>query len=69
MRDTIRKFLRAAGLEAYRYSVHTYTGAQLDHLLKYCNIDLVLDVGANAGHFAKELRAHGCARKWCRSNP
>jgi FkbM family methyltransferase len=59
MSNTIRKLLRTAGIEAYRYSVHTSAGAQLDRLLKHCNIDLVLDVGANAGHFAKELRAHG----------
>jgi FkbM family methyltransferase len=61
MRETIRKLLRAAGIEAYRYSVHTSTGAQLDRLLRHCNIELVLDVGANGGHFARELRAHGYA--------
>jgi FkbM family methyltransferase len=63
MRETIRKLLRGAGIEAYRYSVHTSAGAQLDCLLKHCHIDLVLDVGANGGHFARELRAHGYSGK------
>jgi FkbM family methyltransferase len=61
MSDRIRNFLRKAGIEAYRYSVHTSTGAQLHRLLAHCNVDLVLDVGANSGHYATELRAHGYA--------
>jgi FkbM family methyltransferase len=61
MKDGLRNLLRKAGVEAYRYSVHTSTGAQLNRLLEHCNIDLVLDVGANGGHYANELRAHGYA--------
>jgi FkbM family methyltransferase len=61
MSDRIRNILRKAGIEAYRYSVHTSTGAQLHRLLEHCNIDLVLDIGANSGHYATELRAHGYA--------
>ena len=53
--------LRKVGIEAYRYSIHTSTGAQLDRLLKHCHIDLVLDVGANSGQYAAGLRAHGYA--------
>jgi FkbM family methyltransferase len=63
MSDRIRNLLRKAGIEAYRYSVHTSTGAQLHRLLEHCGIDLVLDVGANSGHYATELRAHGYAGK------
>ncbi len=59
MSHRIRNLLRKAGIEAYRYTVHTSSGAQLDRLLQYCSIDLVLDVGANYGHYATELRAHG----------
>jgi FkbM family methyltransferase len=59
MKDGLRSLLRKAGVEAYRYSVHTSTGAQLNRLLEHCKIDLVLDVGANGGHYATELRAHG----------
>ena len=62
MSDRIRNFLRKAGIEAYRYTIHTSTGAQLHRLLEHCNVDLVLDIGANSGHYATELRAHGYAR-------
>ncbi len=58
---SLRNVLRKAGIEAYRYSIHTSTGAQLDRLLKHCHIDLVLDVGANSGQYAAGLRAHGYA--------
>jgi FkbM family methyltransferase len=61
MKYGLRNLLRKAGVEAYRYSVHTSTGAQLNRLLGHCKIDLVLDVGANGGHYATELRAHGYA--------
>lgn len=59
MPDRVRNLLRKAGFEVYRYSVQTSSGAQLDRLLKYCRIDLVVDVGANSGHYALELRANG----------
>ena len=45
---SLRNVLRKAGIEAYRYSIHTSAGAQLNRLLKHCHIDLVLDVGANS---------------------
>jgi FkbM family methyltransferase len=61
MKDRLRSLLRKLGFEAYRYSVHTSAGAQLNRLLDRCGIDLVLDVGANSGHFASELRDHGYA--------
>ena len=59
MSDQIRNLLRKAGIEAYRYTVQTSTGAQLQRLLEFCRIDLVLDVGANRGHYATGLRANG----------
>jgi FkbM family methyltransferase len=63
MKDGLRSLLRKAGVEAYRYSIHTSTGAQLNRLLEHCKIDLVLDVGANSGHYATGLRAHGYTGK------
>jgi FkbM family methyltransferase len=63
MSDRIRNFLRKAGIEAYRYSVHSSAGAQLHRVLEHFNVDLVLDVGANSGHYATELRAHGYGRR------
>lgn len=58
---SIRNVLRKVGIEAYRYSIHTSAGAQLDRLLGHCGIDLVLDVGANSGQYGAELRVHGYA--------
>jgi FkbM family methyltransferase len=57
----IRTLLRNAGIEANRYNIHTSAGAQLNRLLEYFCIDLVLDVGANRGQYAAELRSHGYA--------
>lgn len=59
MPGRIRSLLRRAGIEAYRYSIHTSAGAQLDRLLKHVGIELVLDVGANRGQYAAQLRLHG----------
>jgi FkbM family methyltransferase len=59
VRDLIRKLLRKSGIEAYRYSIHTSTGAHLQRLITHTDIDLVLDVGANAGHYGIGLREHG----------
>jgi FkbM family methyltransferase len=55
----LRTWLRKAGIEAGRYDIHTSAGAQLNRLLEHLRIDLVLDVGANRGQFAAELRSHG----------
>ncbi len=59
MSDRLRNLLRKTGIEAYRYTVQTSSGAQLQRLLQSCRIDLVFDVGANRGHYARELRANG----------
>ena len=59
MKDSLKILLRKLGVEAYRYTIHTSTGAQLQRLIEHCGIDLVLDVGANAGHYGIDLRAHG----------
>lgn len=59
MSDRIRNLLRKAGIEAYRYTVQTSAGAQVHRILQFCSIDLVLDVGANSGHYATELRSNG----------
>lgn len=61
MAGRIRRLLRKAGIEANRYTVHTSAGAHLNRLLRHCGIDLVLDVGANSGQYAAELRTHGYA--------
>ena len=57
----VRTALRRAGLEVNRYSIHRSPGAQLQRLLEHFGVDLVLDVGANRGQYAAELRSHGYA--------
>ena len=55
----IKQLLRAAGIEAHRFHPGTSESARLMAALRHFNIDLVIDVGANEGQFAKELRAGG----------
>ncbi|MGH8677505.1 MAG: FkbM family methyltransferase [Burkholderiales bacterium] len=59
MHDLIRKLLRRLGFELHRYTIQTSPAAQRARLIERLAIDLVLDVGANAGQYAKDLRAHG----------
>ena len=55
----IKQVLRAAGIEAHRFHPAISQLARLKVALRYFNIDLVMDVGANEGQFARELRAAG----------
>jgi FkbM family methyltransferase len=57
MKKVIKRGLAALGYEVRRLSVHTSPGVQLNRLITHLGIDLVLDVGANTGQYAQELRA------------
>src|SRR5262245_16825242 len=59
MKNGVKRALRFLGFELHRYSIQTSAAAQLDHLISYLGIDLVLDVGSNIGQYARELRSHG----------
>ncbi|MBI3529711.1 MAG: FkbM family methyltransferase [Betaproteobacteria bacterium] len=59
MKEAIKNLLRKAGFQIGRYAVQTSTAAQLQCLLQYAGIDLIIDVGANSGQYAMALRAHG----------
>jgi len=59
MKKIIKKILRATGLEIKRYNPSSSQKCQLEHALRRHKIDLVLDVGANVGQFAKSLREVG----------
>jgi FkbM family methyltransferase len=58
----LRKFVRTAakqmGLELHRYIPVHSQAAQLQAMLAFHGVDLVLDVGANTGQFGRELRKH-----------
>ena len=57
----LRDLLRRAGIEVHRRTIHNSTEVQLARLLRETGIDLVLDVGANAGQYAAGLRILGYA--------
>jgi|KBSMisStaDraftv2_1062788.scaffolds.fasta_scaffold605952_1 FkbM family methyltransferase len=55
----LRDLLRGAGIEVHRRTIHNSIDVQLERLLRGVGIDLVLDVGANAGQYAGGLRLLG----------
>ena len=59
MKQIIKKILRSTGLEIKRYNPSSSQNCQLEYALRKHKIDLVLDVGANVGQFAKSLREVG----------
>jgi FkbM family methyltransferase len=58
-KQILRGCLRGVGLTVQRYSPATVPDAQLQALLAHHRVDLVLDVGANAGQYAMALRRGG----------
>jgi FkbM family methyltransferase len=63
LKDALRSLAEATGLEVRKTSV--YTSQKLRHhlLFSQLHIDLVLDVGANTGQFARQCRAAGYSGK------
>ena len=59
IKQSIKQLLNAAGIEAHRFHPDTSPLARLMAALRAFDIDLVIDIGANEGQFAKELRAGG----------
>ena len=59
VRDTIRKSFRAVGFDLIRYNFHNSEDALLKKILDQFQIDLVIDVGANVGHYGSMLRDLG----------
>lgn len=59
LKESVRRGLRNIGLEVHRYSRHSSPPGQIVASLRKFGIDLVLDVGANNGQFASEIRECG----------
>jgi len=59
IKKTIKKLSRSLGIDLKRYNIQTSEAAKMHRLLAYHNIDLVFDVGANIGQYAKLLRELG----------
>lgn len=55
----LRKLIRSCGYELSRLSSDTNSSIQLLKSLQRFDIDLVIDIGANAGQFASTLRFFG----------
>ena len=58
-KQLLHRALRRAGLTVRRYSPATVPDDQVRALLAHHDIDLVVDVGANGGHYAMSLRRAG----------
>jgi FkbM family methyltransferase len=61
MKQTIRRWAHAIGYDIRKYRPADTMELLLPHVLKQRNVDVVLDIGANQGQFAKQLRETGYA--------
>ncbi len=59
MKKLIKFFFNKAGIDIHKLSITSNPAFQLLKGLELFNVDLVLDIGANVGQFAKELRVIG----------
>lgn len=56
LKKTLKKLLWRAGFDIKKFTPTTHALARRKHILDYYQIDTVLDVGANTGQWATELR-------------
>jgi FkbM family methyltransferase len=56
LKNKIRKLLWKTGVEVCRFAPDSHILARRKQLLHHYDVDIVLDIGANAGQYAKELR-------------
>ena len=59
LKHTIKKSFNTLGIEVHRFLPENSASARFLKALRKFEIDLVVDIGANNGQFAKELRAAG----------
>jgi FkbM family methyltransferase len=57
--EIIKMFGRSVGVEITRFSPQNSTGLHLAKVLRENGVDIVFDIGANEGQFAKEIRDFG----------
>lgn len=63
MKTFIKKFARNIGVEISRYQPSSSESAQLAKALQIGGINVVFDIGANAGQFSSGIREHGYTGK------
>lgn len=59
IKQSVKKTLNAMGIEAHRFNPAASKLARLMTALRTFNIDMVFDIGANEGQFAREIRTGG----------
>ena len=59
MKAIIKKFFLILGLEVSRYRPFKFEPLQFAKTLKLVDINVIFDIGANVGQFAREIRQHG----------
>ena len=59
MKILIKKIFNVAGLEVYRLQPHSDPGIQILAGMKKVQTNIILDIGANTGQFASEMRRKG----------
>jgi hypothetical protein len=59
MKKIIKKIARNFGFDITRYCPSNTAIVQLVNTLKMTDINVVFDIGANEGQFAREIRQHG----------
>ncbi len=55
----LKRLTRKFGIELARYNLYSSRDIQLQRLFLYNRIETVIDIGANIGQYAMELRANG----------
>lgn len=63
LKPTIKSAFRKFGFDIHRFCPSTSPSAQVFFSLQRFEIDLILDVGANQGQFASEMRSAGYMKK------
>jgi len=59
MKTLIKKIAKQLGIEISRYTPANSDMAKIQTMLSLNQIDLVLDVGANTGQYARSIRLGG----------
>ncbi len=63
LKKIVKKMARSFGIEITRYRPSNSAAAQLAKALEVAGINVVFDIGANEGQFAREIREYGYTGK------
>ena len=63
MKKLIKKLFNKFGIEINRLQPNLDEGSQVVAAMRKVNIDVIFDIGANAGQFSSEIRMKGYTGK------